>query len=457
MCSCGGLIVSLDCSGLTAKQQAFTVSITVKESEPLMKLAQLICWKTLVELILGDLKKSCRFLHLGRRLCLRIHLGIYLLKHLKKWSDRELEEQLRTNALYQAFCGNGVVSRWHVPDHTKIEEFRNRLSPETHRALANQIAVWAVKAGFADPGHIDVDSTIQQANIAYPSDASLLVKLARKSAQVLKAVDKVFLGNKTGPYAIDLKAIGNKAKGYFFAKAEKKKQALANLVETVQDQLLIPMQSIQSFTTATTNKLSWNIREAINQIKDLGSKILESARYYVKTGKAMPGRIHSMHLTAVDFFNKNKPGKKWEMGRQIQIARLTGNFVITPEHITTHCTDKQAMAHVIKAHAILFGSDQIKSISADKGYYSRANIKSCKEAGAAQIGIQVPHRARVSKEIKLAGEALRNRRAGVEPVIQHVKEHGLNRSKMKSDVATLGSAYQAMGGFNLNQLLRRLR
>ena len=300
-------------------------------------------------------------------------------------------------------------------------------------------------------------STIQQANIAYPSDASLLVKLARKSAQVLKAVDKVFLGNKTGPYAIDLKAIGNKAKGYFFAKAEKKKQALANLVETVQDQLLIPMQSIQSFTTATTNKLSWNIREAINQIKDLGSKILESARYYVKTGKAMPGRIHSMHLTAVDFFNKNKPGKKWEMGRQIQIARLTGNFVITPEHITTHCTDKQAMAHVIKAHAILFGSDQIKSISADKGYYSRANIKSCKEAGAAQIGIQVPHRARVSKEIKLAGEALRNRRAGVEPVIQHVKEHGLNRSKMKSDVATLGSAYQAMGGFNLNQLLRRLR
>jgi hypothetical protein len=31
--------------------------------------------------------------------------------------------------------------------------------------------------GFADPSKMDMDSTIQEANIAYPSDAQLMVKM----------------------------------------------------------------------------------------------------------------------------------------------------------------------------------------------------------------------------------------------------------------------------------------
>ncbi|MFO1258996.1 MAG: hypothetical protein U1E78_11380 [Gammaproteobacteria bacterium] len=39
------------------------------------------------------------------------------------------------------------------------------MSPETQKLLANEIAASAVKLGFGDPSEIDIDSTVQEANM----------------------------------------------------------------------------------------------------------------------------------------------------------------------------------------------------------------------------------------------------------------------------------------------------
>jgi hypothetical protein len=52
-------------------------------------------------------------------------------------------------------------------------------------------------------------------------------------------------------------------------------------------------------------------------------------------------------------------------------------------------------------------------------------------------------------------EILRNRRAGIEPLIGHIKRGGqLGKSKMKSDQATLAAGYGSVLGFNLRQMIR---
>jgi hypothetical protein len=53
--------------------------------------------------------------------------------------------------------------------------------------------------------------------------------------------------------------------------------------------------------------------------------------------------------------------------------------------------------------------------------------------------------------------ALKRRRAGIEPLIQHVKSFGLGRSRMKSDETALASGYRAVMGFNLHQLIRHMQ
>ena len=70
-------------------------------------------------------------------------------------SVRNYPERMHDNAAYQLFSGKGIVAGWRPPDHTKVEEFRSRLSPETQRVLANEIAkaAGALKSASADKGY----------------------------------------------------------------------------------------------------------------------------------------------------------------------------------------------------------------------------------------------------------------------------------------------------------------
>ena len=87
-------------------------------------------------------------------------------------------------------------------------------------------------------------------------------------------------------------------------------------------------------------------------------------------------------------------------------------------------------------------------------YYSGRNVLFCSQNGIATDGLQRP------KNTKFIGggleQVLVNRRAGIEPLIGHVKEFGLKKSKMRSDRATLSSGYRSVTGFNLHQLIRHM-
>ena len=162
---------------------------------------------------------------LGRKLRLRIHLGACLLQWLYNLTDRQVDWAIKDNAAYQLFCGRGVVNHWRPPDHTKIEEFRSRLSPETQRHVANAVAVWATHLGFADPATMDIDSTVQEANIAYPSDAHLMVKMTLLVHKVWTYMkhDVAFFADFIP--SVDVKAVKAKARVYLFRDRQDAAQA----------------------------------------------------------------------------------------------------------------------------------------------------------------------------------------------------------------------------------------
>jgi transposase, IS5 family len=174
-----GIPMSLCFSGLETPCCGHPVTIAVSPTHPLIPLAQVIPWQALAAMVLPDLKRTTAKGQwwLGRKLRLRIHLGALLLQWLYHLTDRQVEWAIKDHAAYQLFCGQGLVNPWYVPDHTKIEAFRSRLSPETPRQMAHVVAVWATERGLADPSAMAIDSTVQEANIASPSDAHLMVKM----------------------------------------------------------------------------------------------------------------------------------------------------------------------------------------------------------------------------------------------------------------------------------------
>jgi transposase, IS5 family len=363
---------------------------------------------------------------------------------------------------YQLFCGRGSVEQWHAPDHTKIEEFRSRLSPETQRALANEVAVWATELGFADPAKMDIDSAVQEANISYPADAQLMRKLAQKCTKVLAFVKQAKKRSVPKDLQIDLAAINRKAKEYFFlAKTtaiEKRREVFRASHHLVKQQV----KPVSAFCTALRPQayaaLPWNMRRAIDHITEQGWRFVLDVAHCIRTHTIKPSKILSFHCRAVACIRKGKVGKENEVGRVFEVGRLGGNFLLVGACSSLRMEDAASLLPLLIEHQRLFGPGTLRSCGTDKSYYSAANRKYLQALpGLEEEGLQQPGRdpAQRSENEQATRRRLANRRAGIEPLIGHAKQGGqLGHSRMKQDETTLAAGYAAVGGFNLRQLIR---
>jgi hypothetical protein len=121
---------------LDVKVTDTAVTVNVSAAEPLLALANALDWCHIAHLAIPDLKRTTKGgWYLGRRLSLRSHLAVMILQTLLKETDRGMEKRIQLTPMLQVFCGATVLLHWRCPDHTKIEELRNRLAPDTHRAI----------------------------------------------------------------------------------------------------------------------------------------------------------------------------------------------------------------------------------------------------------------------------------------------------------------------------------
>ena len=453
--------MSLCHEGLNAKLKPAKISIIVQESAPLIQLANNIDWSYLSGLVLHDLKATTTkgFWWLGRKLFLRIHLAVMILQVLFKLTDRGVEQRIKETPIYQLFCGLKILKKWHCPDHTKIEEFRNRLSEDTHKKMGDYILQLAQSLGFSNPSHLDVDSTVQEANMAYPSDISLMKKLAQKCHKALSYLKEKAEDYLSSDITIDIKSIVKATRKYFFlaknCAIEKKREVFSEVYRLVKSELKSFIKLSETLPKEVLDQLPWNYQEAIKEVREKAWRYLLDVAHFVRTNTLKPGKILSFKLCAVACIKKGKLGKDNEFGRVFQVGRIGGNFIVPYTCTSVRMNDKESLSSIIEEHQEIFGEGILESVTTDKGYYSKNNVNFIKEVVGDANGIQRPSTVKDQVEVPQK-EELYNRRSGVEPLIGHVKKFGLGKSKMKSDGATLTSGYRSAMGFNLHQLMRYL-
>lgn len=135
----------------------------------------------------------------------------------------------------------------------------------------------------------------------------------------------------------------------------------------------------------------------------------------------------------------------WTHKRQFSICfRLT----------SVEMPDKSSFVPLLEEYTNLYGKKRLASVATDKGYWSLKNQQELSKIGVSLDGLQQPSTIKPVGDSNLL-EHLRNRRAGIEPLIGHAKHGGqLGRSRMKSDMATLAAGYGSILGINLRQLIR---
>lgn len=442
--------MSIHQNGLNDKIQGAIIAVKIENDHPLILLGNILPWSEFFDIILPDLKSSTEKgkWWCGRALKVRIHLGAYILQQLFNKKDRQIEAEIKDNAAYQIFCGRDIVKVWHCPDRTKIEAFRSRLSPQTQQALANKIAQVAVNLGFASARDMDIDSTVQEANCSYPRDVRLMVRLGMIAHKVGHYLNDKFF--KADFWDVDLKAIKSAALKCFY----KADCALIDLWR-LASQEVTRIKRACDLIGADMPKLPWFIKRSLSQIQEYGSCYFSQVIPWIARKKVAKDKALCFHLKDITCFKKK--GKAIQFGRSHQLGRLTGNFMIIGNSDRVRMKDHPSLSGMLDLHQDLFGQDVLTSFAADRGYASQDNRNILIDRGVKDIGLQIksskqshppPNR---DQQIKL-----QNRRAGIEPLIGHLKRGWqMGKTRLKTDRTGLSSAYASVLGFNLRQLMRK--
>ena len=118
---------------------------------------------------------------------IRLMCGLLILKHLRNLSDESLVEQWSENAYYQYFCGIKEFTPSVPCASSELVHFRKCIGEEGIEFIFQESI--RVNNGDDEGHHHDtafIDSTVQEKNITYPTDAKLHKKIVKKAGLPLR-------------------------------------------------------------------------------------------------------------------------------------------------------------------------------------------------------------------------------------------------------------------------------
>jgi len=388
----------------------------------------------------------------GRTLNLQAHLGAYILQTVHGWTDRWTEEMIRFYVPARFFCG--FLESTGSLDHTRIEAFRNRFGERGAVLITEDMLNVAREFGFTAPNDLDMDTTVQEAGITHPTEMKLLSHLLKKALKIHKKLAGMGKKGFTGIKKI-AKQFSEIYTGYrFFARTKEKKSKAIKRATVLVKKITGIIASLKS-GSKDLKSLSLSDQQKILLLQKLGPRLLDQISYWLKTGRVAKDKIITLWKTAPRAISKGKIGKSVEFGRKWIINCYRGGYVLLAAPDNVRISDQNCVEKSLDLHMNVF-QDGPESYATDRGMWSEENITHCLFAGIEKIGIQPKGKVKPlvsQKDYKI----LKNRRAGIEPRIAHLKKRGLGRSRMKSDIGDLISGYRAALSYNLTHLMRDLK
>jgi IS5 family transposase len=360
----------------------------------------------------------------------RLMVGLYYLKYTFNLSDEELLMRWIENPYWQYFCGEEYFQTEFPCDDTSLGVWRRRIGEAQLKLVLEETVRIAIEKKFVtnkELSEVIVDTTVQEKNITFPTDAKLLSRAIIKLGQQCR-FHKIKLRQS---YARKAKQWLRKASAHGarrqFGKLKECNQTLKNWLGRI-------LRDIER------NRGNKELSMSFLQLIELANKLLLQE-------KNTPNKIYSLHEPEVCCIGKGKDRIRYEFGQLAGVVTTNSrNWIVNVEDFSNNPYDGHTLAKSIEG-AEKITKVTVKEADIDRGYRGH-NYK-----GPAVIRIA----GSSNKDLRWSEKKRKRRRSAIEPVIGHLKsDHRLDRCFLVGRIGDKLNLIGSAAGFNVRKLLRLL-
>jgi transposase, IS5 family len=358
--------------------------------------------------------------------------------------------------------------------YQNIKDNVGLLSDDFLREINNIIAEFGNKEVFkkkeTEALCLKADSFVAKSNVHYPTDYNLLMDCARKCLESISYFSikypALFLGwrknyNWYRELKIKMRILGQSigARGKY-----RETKILTSARDYLQKAVLLDKKvknSLEELKSICTTLADYKKFYELEKYSNYLSKHIDLTQRRLINKETIPHqeKMFSIFETYTEWITKGKQNPSFELGKRLTIT--TNQYGLIEDYqIMNKTVDSEVVIAIVDR---ILSKNKIKSISFDKGYYSKEN----KELLQLEIEMVVlPKKGKCNKkELEEESQAdfkkLRNKHSAVESNINELTYRGLNKCPDKSEPHF--DRYLALGviAFNLhkigNQILINLK
>jgi IS5 family transposase len=334
-------------------------------------------------------------------------------------------ERFLENPYWQYFCGYEYFHHKYPLEPTSLVKWRKRVGEEGIEKMFYQTLKTARKLGFLKDSHlnkVNIDTTVQEKAIAYPTDARLYNRMREK---LVKFAKKMGIELRQTYARVAKKALIMQGR-YSHARQMKRAAKETKTLKTILGRV----------TRELKRKVTVNITPEFERLLQLSERLFNQK----KNDKE---KLYSIHEPEVECIAKGKASKKYEFGCKVSVASTSrDNWVLGIKAHHGNPYDGHTLSDTV-SQVEKMADKSIKEAFTDRGY-----------RGHNYSGDTVIHIVGTKHNMSRSLKKWSRRRSAIEPVIGHLKsDNRMNRNYLKGIIGDNINALLCGCGANIRKLI----
>lgn len=375
----------------------------LSENNRWVQLSYLIPWRRVEQEYSKHFSKDPRG---GRAVSVRMALSALIIQEREGFSDRHLVQHITENPYLQYFLGLAAYQEEPPFDPSLLTYFRKRLGPD----VINQVNEWIVEAARReeenahddehkeepptssgadanggsqtkpeDPqphqGKLILDATCAPADVAYPTDLSLLNRAREKLEDFIDRLHVPHQGDMKNP-----RDRRHQARRDYLRTAKNRKPSRSEIRKAIGQQLRYVARDLRFIEQLVPHTpLTALSRRQYRDLLVIGELYRQQREMYQTRSHRVDDRIVSITLPDVRPIVRGKAKANVEFGAKVAISVVDG-YAMMEKTSWDSFNEGTTLVESVERYVERFGYYP-EAILADKIYRTRENLRYCKEHG----------------------------------------------------------------------------